>query len=279
MVWVKLDDGFPDHPKVLAAGPLAAWLYVCGLAYAARLLTDGFIPTVQVGRLAALQGAEDLAGRLVSVGLWERVDGGYRVHDYLDWNTPASHIKRDRAAAAERMRRLRSGDTPAPAPADSGKVRANTSRTNGERSGEVRQPTPVPAPVPVRSETDTGSTPSAADAAGGVGGAAAMQGGATATAAASAAAADGGVFDPFAGLPGFEPSTRFAAVVAEKYGGLDLGLEALKMADWGREHPDKPLSERRVLNWLQRALEQSAPPRRKGVLPNGRAARFSTDHL
>lgn len=270
MVWAKLDDGFPDHPKVLAAGPLAAWLYVCGLAYAARLLTDGFIPTVQVGRLAALQGAEDLAGRLVSVGLWERVDGGYRVHDYLDWNTPASHIKRDRAAAAERMRRLRSGDTPAPAPAGSAAVRPNTARTNGERSGEVRQPTPVPTPVPVRSETDSGPTPSAADAAGGAGGAAAP----------SASAAGGGVFDPFVGLPGFEPSPRFAAAVAEKYGGLDLGLEALKMADWHREHPDKPLSERRVLNWLQRALEQSAPPPRgKGVLPNGRAARFSTDHL
>jgi len=36
MAWVRLDDGFPDHPKALQAGPLACWLYVCGIAYANR---------------------------------------------------------------------------------------------------------------------------------------------------------------------------------------------------------------------------------------------------
>ena len=52
MPWVRLDDQFPDHPKSLAVGPLGSWLYICGLAYANRFLTDGFIPERQTKRLA-----------------------------------------------------------------------------------------------------------------------------------------------------------------------------------------------------------------------------------
>jgi hypothetical protein len=275
---VKLDDGFFRHPKVVRAGRDARDLYLAALCYCQAGLTDGFVDAGALRRLAAdaeVDGAEQLAERLVDVGLWESAEGGFRVHDYLRFNPSSADVKRQRADTARRVEEWRHQRRNGPSNAVTAPV------TNGVSNGAVTPaPYPVPGPVPVPAETRPGPGPdAAADAAGGVGGAAAMQGGATAMAAASAAAADGGVSDPFVGLPGFEPSPRFVAIVAEKYGGLDLGLEALKMADWGREHPDKPLSERRVLNWLQRALEQSAPPRGKGVLPNGRAARFSTDHL
>lgn len=79
MAWVKLDDQFADHPKVIQAGPLAGWLYICGLTYCSRLLTDGFIPSGQVRRLADLKNADALAQRLVQVGLWEACEGGFRV--------------------------------------------------------------------------------------------------------------------------------------------------------------------------------------------------------
>lgn len=85
MPWVKLDDNFPDHPKITQAGPLAGWLFVCGLAYCNRLLTDGYIPAGQVRKLADVDDPLALAGRLVDAGLWEVADGGYRVHDYLDY--------------------------------------------------------------------------------------------------------------------------------------------------------------------------------------------------
>ena len=45
MSWIKIDDQFADHPKVLQAGPLASWLYVCGLTYSGRYLTDGWVPS------------------------------------------------------------------------------------------------------------------------------------------------------------------------------------------------------------------------------------------
>jgi hypothetical protein len=58
---------------------------VCGLTYCARLLTDGFIPTGQVRKLADLDRALDLAQILVGVGLWEEVEGGYQVTDAIRW--------------------------------------------------------------------------------------------------------------------------------------------------------------------------------------------------
>jgi hypothetical protein len=50
MPWVRLDEHFGEHPKVLAAGPLAGWLYVMGLGYCNRNLTDGLIPRAMVRR-------------------------------------------------------------------------------------------------------------------------------------------------------------------------------------------------------------------------------------
>lgn len=117
MTWVRLDDGFPDHPKVAAAGPLAAWLYVCGLAYSARLLTDGFIPAAQARRLADVPEAGALAVRLVEVGLWEVAKGGYRIHDYLDYQPSAERIRHDREQGARRQAEWRDRH---PAPSNNG---------------------------------------------------------------------------------------------------------------------------------------------------------------
>lgn len=44
MAWVRLSDDFYDHPKFDKAGALGVALFVSGLAWANRNLTDGFIP-------------------------------------------------------------------------------------------------------------------------------------------------------------------------------------------------------------------------------------------
>lgn len=105
MPWIRLDDQFPDHPKVVEAGPLASWLYVCGIGYCNRLLTDGFIPSGQVRKLADVDNAGDLAQRLVAVGLWDETEGGYLVHDYLDYQPSrekALELREKRAEAGSR---------------------------------------------------------------------------------------------------------------------------------------------------------------------------------
>ena len=51
MSWVKFDDQFNNHPKVLAAGPLAQLLYMKAIVYCGQYLTDGFIPAAAVDQL------------------------------------------------------------------------------------------------------------------------------------------------------------------------------------------------------------------------------------
>lgn len=100
MTWVKLDDLFPDHPKVRRAGPSAAWLYVAGLCYCLRYLTDGVVPNEALpglGQYGTLR-ARHLAGVLVSVGLWEQRDGGYYIHDFLEYQPSKEKVEGQREA-------------------------------------------------------------------------------------------------------------------------------------------------------------------------------------
>jgi len=109
MSWVKLDDRFTEHPKVLAAGEDAAWMFVAGLAYCNRNpVAAGFIPTNQVPRLTLKKNPMELAGRLVRCGehlgkegLWEEVPGGYVVHDY-DKYQPTEEDETDEQKSARK---------------------------------------------------------------------------------------------------------------------------------------------------------------------------------
>lgn len=103
MSWVRLDDGFPEHPKVEKAGFKAAWLYVCGLAYSSRQLTDGIVPRERIGKLAGLPGERGLAEKLVEVGLWRPHDDGYEIHDYQKHQRSRERVLKDREDAKRRM--------------------------------------------------------------------------------------------------------------------------------------------------------------------------------
>lgn len=101
MPWVKIDDNAPHHRKMLAAGPVACWLWVCGLAYCQKHSTDGAIPAEAVPFLGVTQWAKAVHA-LVAAGLWIPDDPrGYVVHDFLDWNDSAS----ERAVKTESNRR------------------------------------------------------------------------------------------------------------------------------------------------------------------------------
>lgn len=137
VMWLKIDDGFPDHPKVVKAGPLAGWLYLCGLCYCKRQTTDGFIPAEVVPRLSTVPRVDREAERLVEVGLWEPAEGGYVVHDYLDWNPSRSETNAWRQNEANRKRRVRA-DTGGEMSARPENVRADISRTPSPRPENVR---------------------------------------------------------------------------------------------------------------------------------------------
>lgn len=96
MPWVRLEDDFTEHPKILRAGPLAGWLWLTAIAWSNRNGTDGHIPLPQIRRLADFDGigvylgnfsGDDvdpmkLADVLVDAGLFEAVHGGFYIHDY-----------------------------------------------------------------------------------------------------------------------------------------------------------------------------------------------------
>lgn len=103
MTWVKLDDQFFLHPKSLAAGKDGRELYLAGLCYCAGQLTDGFIATAALPVVAATAGVKlSVARKLEQVGLWEETIGGFRVHDYLNYNPRATEVRamREKKAAA-----------------------------------------------------------------------------------------------------------------------------------------------------------------------------------
>lgn len=101
----KFDDGIPDGPKFLAAGPIACWLWFCGVCYSRRTYTDGFIPYQKVATLTTASAPYKHAERLVEVGLWERADDGFVIHDFHDWNPSKATVEQYRKRDRERKQR------------------------------------------------------------------------------------------------------------------------------------------------------------------------------
>lgn len=107
MPWVRLDDGFPDHPKIATLSPAAGWLHVCALCWCNRNLTDGIVPKGVEKRLTASTGVKKLTDELVTKGIWIDEGDQWRIHDYLDFQPSREQVEEERAKAAERQRKAR----------------------------------------------------------------------------------------------------------------------------------------------------------------------------
>lgn len=105
MTWFKVDDSFHAHPKVFATDADALGLWVVAGAWSSANLTDGFVPDHALLRL--LPDSDKLARKLVIAGLWRKVRGGHRFHDWNDFNPKREDVEQERKTARERMRRLR----------------------------------------------------------------------------------------------------------------------------------------------------------------------------
>lgn len=159
MAWVYLDDQFPDHPKVVAAGDAAAWMFVCGLAYCRRYNTEGRIPKAQVPKLTGSRSSAKLAAALTTApagydtGLWEDHGDHYLVHDYGDWNKPQA----SRTESARKAARARWGNPKPDPPADAPR-NANASKPDAPRNANASAegnastcPPPLPNDLPTSS--------------------------------------------------------------------------------------------------------------------------------
>ena len=127
----------PEHPKVLEAGPMSAWLYICGLAYADRNETDGKVPATFVSSSCSIRGAKGHAKRLVEVGLWREAAGGYEIHDYLAHQRSRAEKEAQRAGTAERVKRHRNARRTGVTPPLVTPVREEKNRGTTSSSSEV----------------------------------------------------------------------------------------------------------------------------------------------
>jgi hypothetical protein len=115
---IYLDDRILGHPKLVRAGQLvgrngvsrALHLYIVGLVHAQTYITDGFVNDALVSGFPfdsdPLRVAKALAND--TVRLWHRADGGYRIHDYHEYNDDAAKVERKKALTRARVARWRS---------------------------------------------------------------------------------------------------------------------------------------------------------------------------
>ena len=125
MSWVRIDDQFPDHPKAIAIGLEGQGLQLAAICYCSRQLTDGFLPAAVLPRLTGMgEKASQVWGRrMVAACLWEAVPGGFRIHDYLEYQPTREWILQKRAAESARkrggIRPTLNDPTPTPLPTSS----------------------------------------------------------------------------------------------------------------------------------------------------------------
>ena len=145
MTWAKLDDSFPEHLKVIDLTDGAFRLYVEGLCYAARNLTDGALPRAAVRRLT---GGDRRAGELVDAGLWDRTDTGWVIHDYLDFNPSSEQVRGEREQARQRKARQRDRARTA---SHGGSHAVTPTGTDAVRPASPSRPDPLPSQSSVTS--------------------------------------------------------------------------------------------------------------------------------
>jgi len=114
MPWGRLDDQGNGNAKLLALSDAAWRMWGCGLIYCQANLTDGFIPEHAIHAFGVRAKNKQLVvDELCSVlvpgkaMLWERTAGGYRIHDYFDWNDSREDIRAGRERSKQRFERWR----------------------------------------------------------------------------------------------------------------------------------------------------------------------------
>jgi hypothetical protein len=150
MSWFRVDDRFHSHPKVVALPLDALGLWTrCGSYCAQHPRLSGVVSLEMATMFAGSKSrARALVGKLVAAGLWIECEGGWRFHDWLDFQlTPEEDEERRlKRAAAGKAGGVRSGEqrrSKAEANAkQSASIEAKQNPTLLTRSGSLNPPLP-----------------------------------------------------------------------------------------------------------------------------------------
>lgn len=179
-MWIRDDDQFMQHPKfrraaTLLGGPHAFAQIVCAFkaaqSYANHNETGGFFDDhVVKGFAQFLDQPETVAAAMVGcavkdggAGLWEREEGGYRIHDYEQYVPPEyqqERVRELRAAAGRKggqrsgaARRAKARSKPEANPEANGQA---TAKQNDDAESEVTAVTTADATIGLEANRSNG---------------------------------------------------------------------------------------------------------------------------
>lgn len=166
MSWVRIDDGFEDHPKVEPLSDAAHRLWVRAACWCKKPTNEhtlGFVPRGMLRTIAKntapLPRLEKLASELVTAtaggifehGLWEPVDGGWQFHNWATYQPEADEerIKQKRSDAGRKGAAARWGaKSDANAKPDDTAVSKQDGKPMAPHALPMAKNAPVPDPVP-----------------------------------------------------------------------------------------------------------------------------------
>lgn len=123
-IHTRIDIHFDEHPSHAEMELEHLGLQVCAVSYCNRNLTDGFVSDRAVRGFGKSGKAPKVAVQMVKLGKWERIEGGYQIVGFLDWNPSKVEVLARRAA------------------------KAAAGQLGGQRSGESRSKHQAPAEAP-----------------------------------------------------------------------------------------------------------------------------------
>lgn len=150
-----VDDKLHAHRKVARAGFLGMGLWVVAMTWSKDKKTDGFIPHERPVKLA--DGNTEIAAEavkaLVAAELWEPVEGGWRFHDWQEYQrSPGEESARKDEIRAARAEAGRKGGVAkaSKALANAGKPQQDEANAgNAEQTLANPGPSPNPSPSPI----------------------------------------------------------------------------------------------------------------------------------
>lgn len=98
MSWLKVDDGFSAHPKLVELSRAERWTWVELLCYCSRYRTDGLLPK-RIKEVVPYATPSYLK-RCVDLGLVDDTEDGMKIHDFRIYN--AATVEEKVAAFMER---------------------------------------------------------------------------------------------------------------------------------------------------------------------------------
>jgi hypothetical protein len=135
----QVDADFYDHPKTIGMSDGATALWVRAGSYSAAKLSDGFVADAALSLLSRC--SDEAASELVERGLWRRVRGGFRFHQWDRRNLLRARVEAEREADRERKRRGRQQDGTNGKPQANGHVVRPESIPDADRNpAGVREP-------------------------------------------------------------------------------------------------------------------------------------------